>query len=537
MKPPPWLIPLSLLSLSLLAYSGMVSMQFRHGELGGRVVVEFLYWYGLAFVGYIGAILWVERWGDKESPPSPCSLYERSKAFGLGWLWGGGCLFRFLFLFTSPSLSSDVYRYLWDGHVAVNGISPYAFPIDAPELDGLDIPIRALANHAWLASPYMPVAQWFFAGVAFLFPLKPISIQVAVVVFDLTTALLIAQLLALARLPGHRLLIYLWNPLVIVEVAHGAHVDAWMVVLMMAAVLGIGYWKSDQDVRIDRKMQDISCLDSCQSNTLDSDVEGRGAPRQLMDAPFARFDDARRLLAALSPALLALATLTKLIPVLLTPIFWWQWNWGRRLLYGALSVGLLLPSAMRAGWGLTGDLDGRGLFGALRIYEEYWKFNSGLFHWLEMWLREAGVADSQDVTQEIALSILVALLLWAWLCSRRDRNDLRATLRWLAAPLAGYVLLTMTFHPWYLLALLPFVPLLTPGADELRRIWLWTWPWLWLSGTLALSYIRYIDPTDPREFEWVRRWEWLPTLGLLGIALAVTKWPLNCSGRWKGSGF
>ena len=89
----------------------------------------------------------------------------------------------------------------------------------------------------------------------------------------------------------------------------------------------------------------------------------------------------------------------------------------------------------------------------------------------------------------------------------------------LAIPLAGYLLLTATAHPWYLLALMPFLPLLTPAANEPRSIWLWPLPWLWLSGALALSYVTYFDPANLSEYEWVRRWEWLPALGLLAIAL------------------
>ena len=140
-----------------------------------------------------------------------------------------------------------------------------------------------------------------------------------------------------------------------------------------------------------------------------------------------------------------------------------------------------------------------------------------------------GVIDSRSQAQEITFFLSFLLLLGAWLWSRRQSNDLRATLRWLAIPLAGYLLLMATVHPWYLLALMPFLPLLTPGSDESEWGWLWPLPWLWLSGALVLSYVTYIDPANLREYEWVRRWEWLPTLGLLGIALFW--WARGRSGR------
>ena len=484
-----WSIPLILFAASLCAYLGMVSMQLRHGSLGGAVVFEFLAWFGLAFVTYAAAIFWLERWWRSDRRTRAGGRAGVRGFFLVGGLWLGGCLFRWLLLRTYPTLSSDVFRYIWDGHVSVNGISPYEFPIYASQLDWLDIPFRAQAHHVHMASPYMPVAQWYFTAIAVFYPLQPISFQTAAVLMDLGTAFVLSRLLALADLPAHRLLIYLWNPLAIVETAQGAHLDALMVLLTVLAVYAMAEWSA------------------AQPRTSES-VRTDPGPSRL---PFL----------VLTPALLALATLTKLVPLVLAPVFWWRWNWGSRLLYGYLVVGLLVAPALRAGWGLFGALDGRGLFGALRIYLDEWNFNGGLFHWLEEWLMHMGIGSPMAQAREITSFLLFLLLLGVWLWSRKTRDNLRTTLRWLAVPLGGYLLLTTTVHPWYLLALLPFLPLLTPGSNESTRVWLWTLPWLWLSGALALSYVAYLDPANLREYELVRQLEWLPVLLLLGIAL---KW-------------
>ena len=476
-------LPFPLLAVSTFAYGGMVSMQIRHGNLGTTEVPEFLVWFAVAFAAYAIAVFWLERrWhlGRQEGNASPSGVRQ---FYLLAWIWCGGFLFRWLLLQTFPTLSSDVFRYMWDGHIAVNGISPYAYPIDASQLDWLDVPFRTQANHAWMASPYMPAAQWFFAAIAFFYPLNPDSFQVAAVLFDLGTAFILTRLLATTGLPSHRLLIYLWNPLVIVETAQGAHVDALMVFLIMLAVY---------------------------ATALSAGAASRQAANKTNRPSFS----------LLAPALLALATLTKLIPVFLTPIFWWRWNWGSRLLYGYLTVGMLVSPALRAGWGLSGDLDGRGLFGALRIYNAQWNFNSGLFRWLEDWLASMGIADPMAQAQEISYFLMFLLLLFVWRQFRHFYSDLRAVLRWLAVPLGGYLLLATTIHPWYLLALMPFLPFLAPGDDEPMRFWLWLLPWLWLSGIVVLSYVTYIDPEDLIDLEWVRLVEWLPTLFLLGIALS-----------------
>jgi hypothetical protein len=87
----------------------------------------------------------------------------------------------------------------------------------------------------------------------------------------------------------------------------------------------------------------------------------------------------------------------------------------------------------------------------------------------------------------------------------------------MAGPLMAYILLNTTIHPWYLLILLACLPFLTPAAEETPWRWFAVLPWLYLSGALSLSYLTYLDPLDFRELEWVRRTEWLPTLGLLGL--------------------
>lgn len=484
-----WSVPLILFAASLSAYLGMVSMQLRHGSLGGAVVFEFLAWFGLAFVTYAAAVFWLERWWRSDRRTRLGGRPGVRGFFLVGGLWLGGCLFRWLLLRTYPTLSSDVFRYIWDGHVSVNGISPYEFPIYSSQLDWLDIPFRAQAHHVHMASPYMPVAQWYFAVVATFYPLQPISFQTAAVLMDLGTAFVLSRLLTLADLPAHRLLIYLWNPLAIVETAQGAHLDALMVLLTVLAAYAMAEWSAAQP-------------------RASGNVHPDPGPSRL---PFL----------VMAPALLALATLTKLVPLVLTSVFWWRWNWGSRLLYGYLVIGLLVAPALRAGWGLAGALDGRGLFGALRIYLDEWNFNGGIFHWLEEWLMQMGIGSPMAEAREITFFLLFLLLLSVWLWSRRTRDNLRTTLRWLAVPLGGYLLLTTTVHPWYLLALLPFLPLWTPASNESSRVWLWTLPWLWLSGALALSYVAYLDPANLREYELVRQLEWLPALLLLGIAL---KW-------------
>lgn len=446
-----------LTAISLIAYLGLVRLDWLHGTLRDRYTPQTLGWYLLAFAAFVGVLIWAER--------HPVSMK---------WVWGGAIVFRVLLLLTTPTLSDDVYRYLWDGYVANNGVSPYAHAIDSAELDYLDHPIRAQANNTWMASPYLPAAQPIFATLTFLFPLKPLFLQIAMIGFDLLSGVLIALLLTMALLPARRLLIYLWNPLVIVEVAHGAHIDAWMVFLTLLAV-----WL-----------------------TFRSDMP-----------------DAKRLRWAKvgAPFVLALATLTKVLPILTIPVLFWRWSWRQWLIYGAAVITLLLPSGVRAGWGLRGDLDGTGVFGTLRIYSSQWKFNSGVFYWMAQFLHKQGVAESLLVSKLIVAGLLAAVLLAVWVVAR-TRREIRPNLRLLSIPFMAYILLTPTVHPWYMLVVIAFVPFLAPAEDEKRWLWLFVLPWLYLSGALVFSYLTYLNPQQFGELEWVRQLEWLPVCALLVAA-------------------
>jgi len=433
--------------VSLAAYGGLVNLHLQHGTLRAQITPITLAWLGLACAAYAASLLWAER---RRAPTAALIL-------------GTGLIFRMTLWFTVPTLSDDVYRYLWDGYLTNQGVSPYALPIDSPQLDYLDIPMRAQANNRWMASPYLPAAQFVFAGLTRLFPLTPLTLQIAMVIFDLGNGLLLLKLLRLAGLPDRRLLLYFWNPLVVMSVGHGAHVDAWMTLLTLLAI-----WLA-----------------------------------------LARHS------ARLAPVTLALATLTKILPILLLPVLFWRWRWHPLMIFG-LAIGTILTAAAGpAGWGLSGPLDGTGLFGAIRIYAEQWKFNSGLFHWLGASLLPGwGIANPTQIARQIVgLGLLGMLVVIGW--HSRSRQSPRALLRLMAGPLLAYLLLTPTLHPWYALLPLVFVPFLAPAEQGSPRRWLAVLPWLYLSAALPLSYLTYLNPLDFRELAWVRWVEWLPTLILL----------------------
>jgi alpha-1,6-mannosyltransferase len=419
-------------------------------------------------------------------------------------IWAFAILFRLTLLLTSPpTLSDDVYRYIWDGRLANAGVNPYAYAVESSLLDPFDSPQRALVNNSWMASPYLPTAQGLFAAVYRLAPDSPLAFQIAALLFDLLTGWLIMDILDRLGLPRARVLIYLWNPLVVVEFAHGAHVDALMICLVMAT-----FWFL---------------------------VAARSEHRR------ARWFTLGSVIA------LAAGTLTKGLPALLLPVVVRRWGWRRTLIYIGLIVGVCLPFALGAGWGLTGPLDGEGLFGAIRIYTAYWNYNGGLYHWLEVGLsgyRTPGAVPLELVgwgptraAKLILGGVLGLILVAVWWKAQGGEADhpgqSLALLRLAAIPLAAYLLLATTLHPWYVTLIIPLLPFLLPQKGEATTSGRFLWPWLYFSAAVLLSYLTCLDPANPREYHLIRHIEYIP-LYLLLIWAAFHAYCFPCQNGQNG---
>ncbi|GAB6841673.1 DUF2029 domain-containing protein [Methylorubrum rhodinum] len=147
-------------------------------------------------------------------------------------------LLRAMLLPSLPFLSSDIYRYVWDGQVQAAGINPYRYlPVD-PALE----PLRDPAVFPWINRAsyahtiYPPAAQAVFALVGQV-TATVTGMKLAMVGFEALAVLCLLGLLSLARLPRERVLIYAWNPLALWSFACDGHVDAVAVGLLALALL------------------------------------------------------------------------------------------------------------------------------------------------------------------------------------------------------------------------------------------------------------------------------------------------------------
>ncbi|HEY0792261.1 MAG TPA: hypothetical protein VGD78_14450 [Chthoniobacterales bacterium] len=162
------------------------------------------------------------------------SLSERSTLF---WILAFAVLFRALLVpLNRPRLSTDVYRYVWDGCVQGAGINPYLYPPADPHLSFLrDSDICPDINRKEYARTiYPPAAQLFFWLVTRVRG-SVTGMKAAMAAADCGMVLILLALLAQAGLPRKRVLAYAWHPLPVWEFAGAGHVDALMLLLTVGA--------------------------------------------------------------------------------------------------------------------------------------------------------------------------------------------------------------------------------------------------------------------------------------------------------------
>lgn len=245
------LLVLSLLLLALYASISVLSSQFAWGTRASRrPIVLFMGLMSGAFVLHLIALRIAVR-------------LRRAARAGL-LIVVAGLIYRLVLLPSHPIQEIDIYRYMWDGLVTANGISPYQFsPRDVLEFDGTpaDSELRRLTelrdssdsirttlsriHFEHLTTIYPPVSQAVFAAAAVMSPQQAatrtrlIVTKAMLLVFDILTMLGLLKLLRHFRKPDGWLVVYAWSPLVLKEIANSGHLDTIAICL---SVWAIAWW-------------------------------------------------------------------------------------------------------------------------------------------------------------------------------------------------------------------------------------------------------------------------------------------------------
>jgi len=146
-------------------------------------------------------------------------------------------LMRAVVVAAPPMMSTDAYRYVWDGSVQAAGINPYRYIPSDPALASLrdDAIYPNINRKDYAPTIYPPGAQAIFFLVTRLSQ-SVVAIKVAMVGFEIAAVLLLLQMLRRAGLPLERVLVYALHPLPAWEFAGSGHVDAALIALCVLAL-------------------------------------------------------------------------------------------------------------------------------------------------------------------------------------------------------------------------------------------------------------------------------------------------------------
>jgi hypothetical protein len=152
---------------------------------------------------------------------------------------------RLLLLFSTPSLSDDIYRFIWDGRLLASGISPFsALPIDilssSKQITGIDQSLFDLLNSPVYFTVYPPLSQLVFWLAALIssdsITASIIFVRVLIILAEVGSIILITKLLKQYQLPSKNVLIYALNPLVIIELSGNLHFEAFVILFILLTV-------------------------------------------------------------------------------------------------------------------------------------------------------------------------------------------------------------------------------------------------------------------------------------------------------------
>lgn len=158
-----------------------------------------------------------------------------------------GALLRLLLVFAWPNLTDDYHRFVWDGMVANEGISPYDHkPSELKEqFPDLTTTYEAL-NSPDYYTVYPPVNQAVFAlstltGKPYI---SVVSMKMVMWVAECATMCLLVSLLRSGRKDERLVMYYAFNPLIILEFCGNLHFEALAILFVLSAV----YWLNKKKV-------------------------------------------------------------------------------------------------------------------------------------------------------------------------------------------------------------------------------------------------------------------------------------------------
>lgn len=157
------------------------------------------------------------------------------------WL-AAGIFFRIIFLLSIPNLSDDFYRFIWDGRLLANGLHPFShlpsyYIENKIAIEGIDQHLFEKLNSQNYFTIYPPVNQFIFflaakvAGNSIMGSI--VMMRLFIIASEIGSFMVIKKLLLHYKLPEKNILLYVLNPLVIIELTGNLHFEALMIFFLL----------------------------------------------------------------------------------------------------------------------------------------------------------------------------------------------------------------------------------------------------------------------------------------------------------------
>jgi alpha-1,6-mannosyltransferase len=308
----------------------------------------------------------------------------------------GAAAMRLALVFSEPTLSSDIYRYIWDGRVQAAGINPYAHVPAASALAPLRDPdIWPHINRAdYAVTIYPPMAQLVFFVMS-RFGESVVTMKFGLLLFEAVSVAAMVALLRRLDIPVTHVAAYAWHPLPLWEVAGNGHVDAAMLAFILMGLLVYLHGR-----------------------TLTAGV------------------------------LITIGALIKPLALLALPVLWRPWTWRLPVCVAATIVLAYLPYLSV----------GSGVFSFVPGYVQEEGLASGSGFKL-LWLVQLATGPLRFGTVTYLAASALALSALALAVGFRSDRSARASMRATSWMLIAFLVLISPNYPWYFLVLVPFLAL------------------------------------------------------------------------------
>ncbi len=349
------------------------------------------------------------------------------------WL---GILIRFSILFSMPNLTDDFYRFIWDGHLTINHINPYAYTPDMVKAQHylgadnmvLNDSLYNALNSKQYFTIYPPLSQFLFSVSAHLsggnLLWNQIILKVFIFLFEIGSILLIPKILKQLNLNSNLQLLYTLNPLVILELTGNLHFEGIMIFFLLLAI----YFLNKQKL-------------------------------------------------TLSAIAFGFAIGAKLWPIMLMPLLFKRLGFKQTIIYsvisGVVSIIILFPMVLQYA----------NIFSSLNLYFQQFEFNASVYYLLR-WIinKDENFETFTIMRQLLPLVTVIAISVLSYFYQK----DKFITALQLAFSI--YCLFATTMHPWYIT---PLIMLSVFSGYRYAILW---------SLLIYFTYITYIDITYPENY-------------------------------------